>query len=74
MTESPEKLESWQSIAEYLGVSVRTAQKWERERALPVVAHLAFEEMRPHAARSMADVAIASATSNPERQPSSWKP
>lgn len=30
------QLESWQSIAEYLGVSVRTAQKWEIERGLPV--------------------------------------
>lgn len=30
------QLESWQSIAEYLGVSVRTAQKWEIERGLPI--------------------------------------
>jgi hypothetical protein len=30
------RLESWQSIAGYLGVSVRTAQKWEIERGLPV--------------------------------------
>ena len=36
MDESLEKLESWQSIAAYLAVSIRTAQKWERERALPV--------------------------------------
>jgi hypothetical protein len=32
-------LKSWQSIAEYLGVSVRTAQKWEAERGLPVTRH-----------------------------------
>jgi hypothetical protein len=35
------RLESWQSIAEYLGVSVRTAQKWEIERGLPVSRQLA---------------------------------
>lgn len=29
-------LSSWKEIAEYLGVSVRTAQLWERERGLPV--------------------------------------
>src|SRR5581483_10409885 len=30
------ELSSWKEIAEYLGVHVRTAQKWERERGLPV--------------------------------------
>ena len=30
------ELTSWKAIAEYLGVSVRTAQNWERERGLPV--------------------------------------
>lgn len=30
------RLVSWKAIAGYLGVSVRTAQKWERQRALPV--------------------------------------
>jgi len=29
-------LTSWKEIAAYLGVNVRTAQKWERERGLPV--------------------------------------
>lgn len=29
-------LSSWKEIAAYLGVSVRTAQKWEAERGLPV--------------------------------------
>ena len=29
-------LSSWKSIAEYLGVGVRTAQVWERERGMPV--------------------------------------
>jgi excisionase family DNA binding protein len=29
-------LTSWKEIAEYLGVSVRTAQKWEAEMGLPV--------------------------------------
>lgn len=32
---SPE-LTSWKEIATFLGVSVRTAQKWEAERGLPV--------------------------------------
>ncbi len=30
------QLSSWKEIAAYLGVSVRTAQKWEMERGLPV--------------------------------------
>lgn len=32
----PQRLESWGEIAGYLGVSVRTAQKWEAESGLPV--------------------------------------
>jgi hypothetical protein len=31
-----ESLASWKEIADYLGVAVRTAQKWEFERNLPV--------------------------------------
>lgn len=31
-----EQLSSWKEIARHLGVTVRTAQKWERERGLPV--------------------------------------
>ena len=30
------ELTSWKEIAHYLGVNLRTAQRWERERALPV--------------------------------------
>lgn len=30
------ELTSWKEIADYLGVNVRTAQKWEQERQLPV--------------------------------------
>ena len=30
------RLESWKEIAAHLGVGVRTAQVWERERSLPV--------------------------------------
>lgn len=30
------QLTSWKEIAHHLGVNVRTAQKWERERGLPV--------------------------------------
>lgn len=29
-------LASWKETSHYLGVNVRTAQKWERERGLPV--------------------------------------
>ncbi len=32
----PHELSSWKEIASYLGVGVRTAQLWERERGLPV--------------------------------------
>jgi hypothetical protein len=32
----PAELTSWKEIAEHLRVNVRTAQKWERERRLPV--------------------------------------
>jgi hypothetical protein len=30
------ELKSWKEIATYLGITVRTAQKWETERYLPV--------------------------------------
>lgn len=30
------QLTSWKEIAHYLGVNIRTAQKWERDRGLPV--------------------------------------
>ncbi len=30
------ELESWKEIAGYLGVTIRTAQNWERDRGLPV--------------------------------------
>ncbi len=32
----PERLNTWKEIAGYLGVSTRTAQKWEKQRGLPV--------------------------------------
>jgi hypothetical protein len=31
-----EELITWKEIANHLGVNVRTAQRWERERGLPV--------------------------------------
>jgi len=34
--ESPRELSSWKEIANFLGVAVRTVQKWEQERGLPV--------------------------------------
>jgi hypothetical protein len=34
--EQRRELTSWKEIADYLGVNVRTAQKWEKERGLPV--------------------------------------
>jgi len=36
MSSGTHQLTSWKEIAHHLGVNVRTAQKWERERALPV--------------------------------------
>lgn len=33
----PQELTSWKEIASYLGVAVRTAQLWERDRGLPVL-------------------------------------
>ena len=36
MSSGSRPLTSWKEIAHYLGVNVRTAQKWERERGLPV--------------------------------------
>ncbi len=35
-TDSRDQLTSWKEIAAFLGVAVRTAQRWERERGLPV--------------------------------------
>jgi hypothetical protein len=36
ISSGPRDLSSWKEIAYYLGVNVRTAQKWERRRGLPV--------------------------------------
>jgi len=36
MSSALRQLTSWKEIAHHLGVNVRTAQKWERERGLPV--------------------------------------
>lgn len=36
MSSGSRELSSWKEIAHHLGVNIRTAQKWERERALPV--------------------------------------
>jgi hypothetical protein len=36
LTASAERLGSWKEIAKYLNREVRTAQRWERERGLPV--------------------------------------
>ncbi len=44
------------------------------ERLEAAMPDRAFEEMGPHAARSSRSATSASATSKPERQPSSWKP
>src|SRR5687768_5438620 len=34
-----QRLESWERIAAYLGRTVRTVQRWEREQQLPVRRH-----------------------------------
>jgi hypothetical protein len=36
---SDRKLDSWKRIAGYLGKTVRTVQRWEREEGLPVLRH-----------------------------------
>jgi hypothetical protein len=36
MSAGTRQLTSWKEIAHHLGINVRTAQKWERERGLPV--------------------------------------
>ena len=36
MSSGPRQLTSWKEIAHHLSVNVRAAQKWERERGLPV--------------------------------------
>lgn len=36
MPSTARPLTSWKEIAHHLGVNIRTAQKWERERGLPV--------------------------------------
>jgi hypothetical protein len=36
MSSGAHQLASWKEIAHHLGVNVRTAQKWERERGLPI--------------------------------------
>lgn len=36
MSSVTRSLTSWKEIAHYLGVNVRTAQKWERDKGLPV--------------------------------------
>lgn len=45
--EAGEKLEGWKAIAEHLGKSVRTAQRWEEEHGLPV--HRQPDPEDPHA-------------------------
>jgi hypothetical protein len=34
--EKVQTIDSWKAIADYLGVSIRTAQSWEKERRLPI--------------------------------------
>ena len=36
LTDKSDELTSWKAIADYLDINVRTAQRWEQERGLPV--------------------------------------
>jgi hypothetical protein len=36
VTSKPKELASWKEIADYPGVTVKTAQNWEKLRGLPV--------------------------------------
>lgn len=59
-----EELNSWKEIAEYLGVTVRTAQNWERSAGLPVK-RLGGAKGRVYADAAELDAWKASRTSKP---------
>jgi len=50
-----ERLGSWKEIAAYLGVEVRTAQRWERSEGLPIHRHAHVERGTVHAYRDELD-------------------
>jgi Tol biopolymer transport system component len=51
----PERLESWKEIASYLNRGVRTVQRWEREKGLPVRRLPGGDLARVHALKSELD-------------------
>jgi len=70
-----ERLESWKAIARYLGRTVRTAHRWEKEEGLPVRRHLHRSQSTVYAYASEIDAwwearagaPRASARRNPKR-------
>jgi hypothetical protein len=62
----PRELTSWKEMAHHLGVNVRTAQKWEKERGLPV--------HRASGARGRVSLEVASLDAWKQNLPSAPKP
>lgn len=53
--DSPDRLHSWKEIAAYLGRSVLTAQRWEKNEGLPVRRHTHERQASVYANRSEID-------------------
>ena len=49
----PDELSGWKEISAYFGVDKRTAQKWEKERGLPVNVGGDPEEGSPQAEKNL---------------------
>ena len=54
-----DRLSSWKEVAVYLGVSVRTVQRWEKKEDLPVNRHLHESRSTVYAFRSELDAWLA---------------
>jgi adenylate cyclase len=60
-----ERLDSWKDIADYLGRDVRTVQRWERERSLPVHRLPGGRKPRIYAIRSELDMWLKGNSADP---------
>ena len=66
-TDAPDRLESWKEIANYLGRTVRTVQRWEMEEGLPVRRHLHHCAASVYALRTEIDSWRVKRTTEPSR-------